>query len=197
MHADYATAVLAYGLQDPLAVIVTLAYGRIRVETDEETTHARGIGDLGLDLKWRFYEHDALSFALKPGVRFATGDADEQLGAGRERASVFFVTTFEPKPWAVHLHLGYLWNANVLSEREDLWHASLGGWLWLGERWRIVAEAGTFRNVDPDSTRHPAFAIVGAILSPREDFDLSFGVRTALSRPETDYSLLAGLTLRF
>jgi hypothetical protein len=197
LAADWFSAVYSYGWRDDLDVIVSLPYGRVRIEEDGETTQASGVGDMGLDLKWRFYEREALSFALKPGTTFETGDEDEALGSGRQRASVFFVGTLDPKPWALHLHLGYLWNADVHGERENLWHASIGGWWWLTEQWRIVGDVGTFRNTDPESGRNPAFAILGFIYSPREDLDFDFGVRSALTSTEADYSLLAGVTIQF
>ena len=40
---------------------------------------AHGIGDASLDLKWRYFEKDALSLGLKPGVTLPTGNQ----GAGR------------------------------------------------------------------------------------------------------------------
>jgi hypothetical protein len=194
---EWAAAVLSYGMRDDLDAIVTLPYGRLLTDTPDDTRRVQGTGDIGLDLKWRFYEREALSLALKPGTTFSTGDLADELGSGRQRASVYLVTTIDPKPWAVHLHLGYLWNANLLGERANLWHASVGGWISFNENWRLVADVGSLRNADPESARNPAFATGGIIYSPHADLDLDLGVRRALTSPEADYGVLAGVTLRF
>jgi hypothetical protein len=195
--AEWAAAVLSYGVRDDLDAIVTLPYGRIRSDTPDDSQRVQGTGDLGLDLKWRFFEHEATSVALKPGMTFSTGDLAEELGSGRQRASAYLIATIDPKPWAVHLHLGYLWNANLLGERTNLWHVSIGGWVWFQERWRLVADVGSLRNVDPESARNPAFATGGIIYSATPDLDIDLGIRRALTAPENDSALLAGVTMRF
>jgi hypothetical protein len=137
------------------------------------------------------------SVAFKPGMTFATGEATEELGSGRPRASAYLIATVDPRPWALHLHLGYLWNANLLGERTDLWHASIGGWVWLRENWRLVADVGMHRNTDPEGARNPTFATGGLIYSVNPDLDVDLGVRRGLTAPESDSALLAGVTMRF
>jgi hypothetical protein len=47
------------------------------------------------------------------------------------------------------------------------------------------------------SNTHPAFIPGGFIYSLSESLDADFGVNGGLNKPETDYSILAGATLRF
>lgn len=117
-------AVTAYGLQDNLDILVTVPYVRERVD-DGTVSRASGIGDVGLDLKWRFYESGIWSAALKPGLVFPTGDDSRRLGAGRLGYGAYLVTSADLAPWVVHLHVGYLRRRNTLGERDGIRHLSL------------------------------------------------------------------------
>ncbi|MDI6762198.1 MAG: transporter [Thermodesulfobacteriota bacterium] len=43
----------------------------------------RGLSDFSFGLKWRFYEIEGFSFALKPGITLPTGNEKKGLGTGR------------------------------------------------------------------------------------------------------------------
>ncbi|MEK7207106.1 MAG: hypothetical protein AAB134_04415, partial [Pseudomonadota bacterium] len=58
-------------------------------------------------------------------------------------------------------------------------------------------DTGVDTNPDKPSHTPPAFLILGFIYAPNEDVDLDLGVKRGLSRPETDYTLLGGITFRF
>jgi len=62
---------------------------------------------------------------------------------------------------------------------------------------KLVANIGAERNPDKSSNTHPVFIIGGLIYSISEDFDIDFGIKAGLNKPETDYSVLAGITWRF
>ena len=115
---------LTYGLSDPVDIIIGLPYEHTRVEDSGTVTRQDGISDMSLEVKWRFYQKDGLSFALKPGITFPTGDEEKGLGSGRVTYHLFFIGTKEIKPWAFHLNLGYIRNENKLDENKDLWHVS-------------------------------------------------------------------------
>lgn len=197
-HKRQHAAAFSWGLRDNLDVIFTLPYQRVSPEGTSCAieTHS-GISDAGLDAKWRFFENDTLSMALKPGVTFPTGDESVGLGSGKSAYSLYLITTIEPRPWAFHLHLGYLRNRNVADEREGIRHVSFGGWRELGKKLKIVGDIGTNTNADKSSNIETAFYILGAIYSLTDDFDLDAGIKKGLTNPETDYSLLGGVTLRF
>lgn len=190
-------AVLSYGMRNDTDVILTLPRKRVHAEAAGDNTTESGRTDAGLDLKWRFFEKENLSLALKPGVTFPAGDETKGLGAGKSAYSLYLVTTIAPEPWAFHLHLGYIRNRNVLDEQEKVWHASFGGWRTVNKQLKLVFDAGRTTNTDKTIGTAPAFMILGLIYSPRENFDLDFGVKKGLTGPETDYTLLGGVTLRF
>ena len=197
-HERQFAATFSWGVRDSLGVIFTLPYQRISPEDTSGTieTHS-GISDVGVDIKWRFLENDKLSMALKPGITFPTGDEAVGLGSGKSAYSLFLVTTIEPEPWALHLHLGYLRHRNVVDESEGIWHASLGGWREIGKKLKIAGDIGANANADEFSNNETAFLIVGAIYSINPDFDLDAGIKRGLTNAETDYTLLGGVALRF
>ena len=190
-------SILSYGLTDSVDVVLGVPYQFIRLKEDGQKDSENGLSDISLELKWRFYEKDGLSLALKPGITLPTGDDDKGLGAGKATYSAFFITTKEIAPWAFHLNLGYIRNENHADERKDLWHASLAAAYSITEKLTVVGNIGIERNTDRIVNTHPAFILGGLIYSISENLDLDFGIKGGLNEPEADYSLLAGLAWRF
>ncbi len=193
---NIATA-LTYGITNNIDVILGIPYQYITTKDSESTTRHDGISDVSIDLKWRFYEKDGLSFALKPGITLPSGDEERELGAGSTTYGLFFITTKEMKPWAFHLNLGYKRNESKVNSRKDLWHASLAGEVKVVEDLKAVVNIGVSENPEEESTTHPTFILGGFIYSLNELLDIDAGVKAGLNKAETDYSLLAGLTYRF
>jgi hypothetical protein len=189
-------AILTYGINDQIDVILGIPYNFIR-EKNSETRTNNGFSDTAVALKWRFYEKGGLSLALKPGVTLPTGNDEKELGSGRATYSIFFIATKEIALFAFHLNLGYKRNENKVDEREDLWHASIAGELKISKDLKVVANIGMEKNPDRSSSIDNAFLIGGIIYSMRENLDVDFGVKSWLNKLDTDYSVLAGLTWRF
>ena len=191
-------AILSFGIVDNLDIVFGVPYQWFRVKADGDVTDKENrISDMSLELKWRFYEKDGLSLALKPGITLPTGDDEKGLGAGRATYGLYFITTKEIEPWAFHLNLGYGRNENKVDERKDIWHASLAGEVEVVKNLKVVANIGAERNTDEASSTHPAFILGGLIYSLSENFDIDFGAKGGLNKTEADYSILAGITLRF
>ncbi len=190
-------ATLTYGIIDTLDAAVGLPYQHIRVRTDDGSLGESGLSDIVLYLKWRFYETEGFSLALKPGVTLPTGDEDKGLGTGRATYSLFFIATKELKPLTFHLNLGYIRNENAFDERKDLWHASLAGEIGVAKQLRLVANGGIEHNPDRTAGVDPAFILGGFIYAVSENLDIDAGIKFGLNRAEADYQLLAGITYRF
>jgi len=190
-------AILSFGLSDTVDLVVGLPYQHLRVKEPDATMHENGISDTAIEVKWRFYEHDDLSLAIKPGLTLATGDDEKGLGAGKTNYSLFFIASQEMAPWAFHLNLGYIRHENTLDEAKDIWHASLASSLALTEDLHAVANIGIEKNPVKLTDTDPAFFLVGLIYSLSEHVDLDCGVKYGLNASETDYTLLAGLTWKF
>ncbi|MEW6416929.1 MAG: transporter [Nitrospirota bacterium] len=197
--------VFAYGITDDIDIELCVPYLYVRTKETEITTEA-GFSDVEIDLKWRFYEKDGLSFALRPLISLPTGDEDRGLGAGKVGYSLLLFVTKEVKPWNVDnsinvpwsfdLNIGYKRNENKNDEREDIWHASLSSRVEVAKDLNVVADIGIETNPDKFSDMHPAFILGGFIYSISENLDVDFGVKGGLNKPETDYSILAGITFR-
>ncbi|KAF0144915.1 MAG: hypothetical protein FD156_1486 [Nitrospirae bacterium] len=199
--------ILSYGITDNVDVVLGLPYQwkKTRIDnvvTTDKTEQGDGISDMSLEVKWRFYEKDGLSFAMKPGLILPTGNENKGLGNGRDSYAFTFITTKEMEPLAFHLNLAYAHSEYKLQEdkeanRRDIWHASLASEVEAVKNLRVVANIGMERNLDKTSNTHPAFILGGLIYSILENFDVDFGIKGGLNKPETDYSILAGIAWRF
>ncbi len=190
-------AALSYGLTDNVDAILVIPYRRLTTRQDDTSTGAGGFGDIGLDIKWRFFERDGLSLGLKPGATLPTGDHGNGLGTGKTTYSLHFVATHDLPPWAFHLHAGGVRNRNVTDERESLRHFSVAAARSFDKRLKLVADVGTSTNPDRAARSDPAFLILGLIYSVSNAFDVDVGAKFGLTGPEADYSLLGGIALRW
>ena len=195
--------IVSAGVIDRVDIVLALPYQWLNVKEDGETTSdVNGLSDGSLEVKWRFYEKDGLSFALKPGIAFPTGNEKKGLGTGKLSFALTSITTFERDSWAIHLNLGYGRNEYRLREdinanRKDIWRVTLAGEIEVIKDLKAVANIGAERNSDKESTRHPAFILGGLIYSVSENFDVDFGIMRGINKPETDFAILAGIALRF
>jgi len=194
---------LSYGMTDSADIILGLPYQWNRTEEDGNLiSDENGISDMSVELKWRFYEQDGLSFALKPGLTLPTGSEDKGFGTGRVCYSIFFITTKKFDSSAFHINAGYIRNEYKLetdkeSTRKDLWHFSVAGTYEIVENLQLIANTGIEKNSDMNSKIDPAFALAGLIWAVTKNFDVDMGFKMGLTETETDYAILTGLTLRF
>jgi len=189
---------VTYGLTEAVDFVVAVPYTAWSTRSEEDgKLSADGIGDTSMEFKWRFYEQDGLSLAVKPGMSLPTGDDDEGLGAGKATYQLYFVGTQEVGPWAFHLNLAYIRGNNTADERDNLWHASLASDFALTKGLHLVANIGTERNPAKGEDTHPAFVLGGVIYSLTDFCDVDFGAKAGLNQAEPDYSLLAGVAFTF
>ncbi|PIS38262.1 MAG: transporter [Nitrospirae bacterium CG_4_9_14_3_um_filter_53_35] len=196
-NATEIATMLSYGIADNIDIVLGIPYQDMRTKDPGTTSGESGIADTSLEFKWRFYEKDGLGFALKPGMTMPTGDDGKGLGAGKATYSLFFITTRELNPWAFHLNLGYRRNENKVDERNDIWHTSLAAEVEVMKDLKVVGNIGIERNPDKTSNTHPAFILGGLIYSISKSIAIDAGVKGGLNKPDTDLTLLAGITFRF
>ena len=184
---------LSYGVADAVDVFASVPYLRLRSESPGTTVSSSGWSDPTLGLKWRFYEQDNLSVAIKPAVLLAHGDATRGLGKGRTGYSLPLVVTRQWDGFAFHTHLEVSRNRNTVGEREYLWHGSLAIEHQLNERLKWVLDLGADRNPDPARKLHPAYLLGGAVYSFGR-MELSAGIKAKLNAAAPDQAFLVGLT---
>ncbi len=193
-----AATTLTYGIIDSLDFAVGIPYLWI-TEKDNGAlvSDVKGISDAIVELKWRFYVKEGLSFALKPGLTLPTGNENKGLGTGKTGNHVFVIVTEEIGAWTFHGNLGYIRNENRLEDNKNLLHASIAAMYAIRKNILLVADTGVEKNIDKSSHTEPAYLLGGVIYSISDDFDIDFGVKHTLSSAETDVSIMAGTTLRF
>jgi hypothetical protein len=195
-----AATALSSGIADTADLVLGIPYLWSTVKNDGITTSdEQGISDTTLEVKWRFFEKEGFSFALKPGISFPTGDEDKGLGAGKTGYHIYLIGSKEAAPWAFHANLGYSRNENseVVDELKDIWHASLAVTYEVIKNLKVAGDLGIERSPNKASDNDPAFMIGGIIYSVNKDLDLDAGVKYGLTSSETDFSLMAGTTIRF
>jgi hypothetical protein len=189
------------GLTDTIDLVlgVPFQFSRASEDTDDghEVTTEEGISDVSAEIKWRFFEREGLSFALKPGVTFPTGDRDKELGGDRMTYSLYLISTLEAGPTWFHANVGYIQNENKDDDRRELWQASLAMEYAAAEKLKLVANIGVDRNPEIGTETNPAFILGGVIYSLTDYLDVDMGVKGGLNDVSPDYSILAGLTWSF
>lgn len=188
-------ATFSAGIRENIDLVFGTPYQFLETKDEDSNWITEdGFSDFLIELKWRFYEKDGLSFAIKPGIILPAGDEDKGLGDGKAAYSLFFITSKELEPLTLHLNLGYIKNR---KELRDIWHYSLAGEYQVSKPLILVANIGGETNPDRESNVNPLFLLGGLIYTISDNLDIDFGIKTGLNKAAADYILLAGITLRF
>lgn len=197
-HTYITAATLSYGFRENADLMFTAQHSETNILTDGVLdSTGKGLNDVALDVKWRFYDKDGVSYGIKPGITFPTGDKNKGLGAGKATYGAMLFSSIEHEPWLFNWHVGYKHNRNDVDERENLWHASASIWYSIRENLKLAADIGADTNPDKSSSDRPRFLVLGAIYSPNDDMDLDVGIRKEITGPAVNYVALAGLTVRW
>ncbi len=194
--------VLSYGITDNLDIVLGLPYQWNKIKKDRTVeSDVDGISDISLEVKWRFFEKDGLSLALKPGITLPTGDENKGLGNGKVSYGLIFIATKEIAPFTFHFNLGYTNNeyklqADKNANRKGIWHVSVASEVEVIKDLKAVANVGVERNQDKTSNTHPAFILGGLIYSITDNIAVDFGVKGGLNKPENDLTFLAGIVFK-
>jgi hypothetical protein len=199
------SATLTYGLTDKIDLIAGMPWEwYTEKEEGVKVADENGLGDLALQIKWRFYEmpDTGFSVALKPGITLPTGDESKGLGTGKVSTSVTLIATREAMLATFHFNLGYSHNEYKLDElsessRKNIWRASMATELNVTDKITAVGDIGIETNSDKESDTDPAYILGGLVYSVNDNTDLDIGIKRSLNDAEIDTTLLAGATMRF
>jgi hypothetical protein len=189
-----ASVALSYGVAKNLEIQVEQPYLRFKAGDGTSSAEVEGRGDVVLELKWNFYEHDGVALLLKPLMSLPTGS--DELGAERAQYGLELVAAKEFDVLEVLGQLGYASNRNDENERASLWRFS-AALLWSAtERLKLF--------VDVSRAAHPARGeaavrewAYGFQYDISSAVDFGLGVKNGLSDSADDRALLAGLRLRW
>jgi hypothetical protein len=199
--------ILTYGLTETVDVAVGPIFAHRRITEDGAVIEsAGGLSDTVLELKWRWYEDDGVSFAVKPALTLPTGDESRDLGTGKVSWGINGIFTYRVAQWTWIANLAY---AQLRFTREegtavnhsDIWRFSGGVTYALRNDWRLAAELGTRTNSSKDDPflpgRNGDYVMLGTIYSPTDKSDLALGLRRAASSGELDWAVVVGATFRW
>lgn len=190
------SAILSMGILDDLDFIFGLPYERVTERVGAKRT--RGLGDSEIAFKWRFYEADEFSLAVRPALGLPTANENEDLSSEHYSPSVFAVMTYSPDPWSIHLHLGYTRNYHDgHDQRDHIYHGSFALEYGINDYLRVVGDAGVESNSERAGPPGVGSVVLGLIYSPTPDIDIDLGYRIGLTDAAPDRTWLAGLALRF
>ncbi len=198
---------LTYGLAENVDLSFTPSYVRDRVtENGTVVRDAEGLSDSVMELKWRFYEQEGLSFAVKPALVLPTGDENRGLGTGSVSWGVNGIVTYDSGPWSWFANLVYA-EANFRRPEDQqtnhrhLWRLSGALSFRVREKLRLAAEVGIRTNPVKDDPFLPGnnghFAMLGFIYSPSEKVDIALGYRRNVNQGEEDSAFPLGVTFRW
>ncbi|MGH8722776.1 MAG: transporter [Burkholderiales bacterium] len=154
-----------------------------------------GVGDASLDLKWRFFERNAWSVALMPGITVPTGDERDGRGTGKATWGSLIILSYQPGAIGVHAHAGFRRNENKLGQRESLRQLAAAATYRIGNV-RFVGELTRETNPEP-SGGTVRYTTLGAIWHMARDLDLDIGWRNGNGNAPIDEALLLGATVRW
>lgn len=193
VRSRVAAVTYTYGVSPSLDLFANLPYG---------LSNPSGISDVSVGGKWRFWEQDKTSIAIKPELLLPSGKVDRELGTGRAGALTTLLLTHDAEPWTFHANVGFQVNRYRDGPRDEasrrtIWRASVAAAYPVNEKAVLVFDAGAARNPERASRANPAFALVGVIYSPTPDADVDIGVKVGLNSAEMNRQVGAGLTIRF
>ncbi|KVK81274.1 hypothetical protein WS90_15890 [Burkholderia cepacia] len=187
-------ATLTRGFGERVDLYVNVPYTHLQTRSDE---HGAGLGDVEVGMKWRFAEHGPLSVALKPKLTTPTGNDRRGLGTGRAGAGATLLAQLDVARFSFLANAGITYQPNRQGDLTSIWAVSGAAIYKATDKLQIVADIGTSRNTESGAGANPAFAIAGAIYSPKPWLDLDIGYRRGLNDQTYDHSVMGGVTVRW
>ena len=195
-NGDFSAA-LTYGVVDALDIVLSVPYQFWHTDEKGSETKDDGLSDIAIESKWRFYENEGVSFALKPGFTIPTGDDGKDLGSGKMTYYLYLISSYEMETRAFHINLAYIRNENKGDDRKDIWHASFASTVDIMKDLKLAGDIGIESNPESASHTPPVYILGGLIYSVSENFDIGLGVKGGLTKPETDIAVRGGISYRF
>jgi Putative MetA-pathway of phenol degradation len=194
------------GITRDLGVSLTVPYlfNERVTEAGQPAETNDGFGDMTLELKYRFFEHEGLSLAVKPTVLLPTGKYSAGLSDGRWGFGGSLIATreFLDGKYLLHANLGYE-HHNFRTDlqrdenRSDVWSGSLAGEVQVMKGLTLMADFGLATAQDTSTSELCSYGLVGARYEVAEFLDVDAGIKVGLTKPEDDLALLYGVVFKF
>jgi len=188
------SVVLNYGVAEDIDLQFIVPYLHLTEETAAGRTVTKGVLDAYLNLKWRFYERDTLSFAVLPSLIVPTGAAG--LSSERVNPGARLIASYEPGAFAVHADGGYRNFDNVQGLREHLYHLSAAMMYTLHDTLKLVADQSGETSPDPASSNSVRYTTLGAIWLFAPGVGIGCGVKMGHGDQAIERSYVCGVGMR-
>ena len=194
-------ATFGYGIGETLDLTLGFARSWGTETVDGISSNDTGNADFLLNAKWKLYDQSGIAFTVKPliGYSYLVGGTsdDHTVSYGG-----WLIATKEHEALAVSLNGGYLYNdygsaAERDASRSDIWILSVLATYKVLENLTLGLDIGASTNPDKASSEMPAYALGGVIYSLNKNVDLSLGLKFGITKPEPDFSGIAGVTIKF
>ncbi len=188
-----------------LAIPYTFKLRRFETDgTDTAISNIDGLGDMILEVKYKFAELAGINLAIKPNIIMPTGEYKNGLSEGHWHGGALLIATkeFADGAYSLHANAGYEhhnYRTNVIKSttHEDLWSTSIAGEAEVAKGLFVVADFGISTNPDKTTNELPVYALTGLRYEINDHLDVDAGVKFGLTKPETDVTALYGLVLKF
>jgi hypothetical protein len=185
---------LSYGLMTTMDLIVQPEW---LATSQQNSGDQRGFGDTVVDIKWRFFGRDPVSFALRTGLTIPTSEPDVQELSNRPSAHALLVATVDANPMTIDADLGYVRNPADVDIRANIYHASLAEVFAATDRLALVINPAIDSNSNAHRGTWPAVLLVGVIYTIQPGLDVDIGYQTRLNSTGQAQQWLAGITYRW
>ncbi len=194
-------ATFAHGVAEKLDLTLGFARPWGRYEVDGAPSYDVGTADFTLNAKWQFFNQSGFSFAVKPQVAysyFVGGTSEDHTVSYGE----WLIVTKEHEALSLNLNIGYFYNdygsaADRDDSRRSIWSVSALAAYEVLKGLKLGCDVGASTNEDKTDSTMPVYALAGAIYSLNENIDVSLGLIFGITKPEPDFSGIAGVTIKF
>jgi len=187
---------LTYGAEETLDLILRPTYN-VNVASGGASARASGFGDTNLEFKWRFWQQETSTLAVKAGTGIPSGNFDRGLDSGQSTPRAYLLVGQTTSPFEFYANLGATRNANLQGAREWLGHVSAVGLWSVDERLQLGLDLAADQNPLRNSSQWPAVVLIGAIYTLLPGCDLDFGYQRGLNHSAPNNQFLLGATVRW
>jgi hypothetical protein len=152
-----------------------------------------GLGDVGLGVKWRLRDHDAVlgDFALLPVIKFPTGSATRGTGTGTTDVGITAIASYDVRGVSLDLNVGYTRvgaHDGRAASNVALWTASVGVPVVGRLSWNI--ELFGYPTIDGSGNPSTVALLSGPGYLVRRSINLDMGIISPLrgSQPNAIYA---------
>ncbi len=163
---------------------------------------SKGLNDMSLGAKWRFFENDRFSLGMKPEWIAATGDEDKGLGNGKDSYALTLMAQVETGDVTWLFNYGttrhqFRLQADSLANRKAVDRVSAAMLYGVTDAITVLLDVGQSDPETKADTAKPKFMVLGAIYAVGDDLDLDVGYKKGLNSAEPSKQWGVGVTWRF